>query len=396
VKIRTVASCIGLMVASFLAVPMGPLHYKALEESKKKALKDNNGNWEKNMQISVKGKTELQWWIDHILEQKAPIQRADPSVTLKTDSSLSGWGALRTDTGQKAQGLWGENEKYHHINYLELSAILLGLKSLLNNTENTHIRVMTDNTTAVSCLNKQGSKSQFLNDMAQEIWQWCERKGIWISAAHIPGIENVEADKLSRDMHVDTEWKLDQALLYDALTILDVQPTIDLFASRINTQFALYASYRADPQAHVIDCFSVHWGDFSVYCFPPFSVLPRVLQKIKRDKASGVVVAPKWKNQPFWPVLMTMLTERPVLLSARETLLTQPSDMTLRHPLRKKLALLVCKVSGRDIDNKDFLKTQPNSSCRHGDTLQNTCTTCTSENGNGMLVKGKWIKFHRL
>ena len=83
--------------------------------------------------------------------------------------------------------------------------------------------------------------------MAQEIWQWCERKGIWISAAHIPGIENVEADKLSRDMHVDTEWKLDQALLYDALTILDVQPTIDLFASRINTQFALYASYRADP-----------------------------------------------------------------------------------------------------------------------------------------------------
>ena len=97
-------------------------------------------------------------------------------------------------------------------------------------------------------------------------------------------------------MHVDTEWKLDQALLYHALTILDVQPTIDLFASRINTQFALFASYRADPQAHVIDCFSVHWGDFSVYCFSPFSVLPRVLQKIKRDKASGVVVAPIWKK----------------------------------------------------------------------------------------------------
>ena len=34
------------------------------------------------------------------------------------------------------------------------------------------------------------------------------------------------------------------------------------------------------------------------------------------------------------------------------------------------MALLVSKVSGRDIDNKDFLKTQPNSSCRHGDTLQ--------------------------
>ena len=64
------------------------------------------------MQISEKGTTELKWWIDHILEeQKTPIQRADPSVTLKTDSSLSGWGALRTDTGQKAQGFWGEERE---------------------------------------------------------------------------------------------------------------------------------------------------------------------------------------------------------------------------------------------------------------------------------------------
>ena len=30
------------------------------------------------------------------------------------------------------------------------------------------------------------------------------------------------------------------------------------------------------------------------------------------------------------------------------------------------MALLVCKVSGR------VVKTQPNSSCRHGDTVQNT------------------------
>ena len=170
--------------------------------------------------------------------------------------------------------------------------------------------------------------------MAQEIWQWCERKGIWISAAHIPGVENVEADKLSRDMHVDTEWKLDQALLYDALTILDVQPTIDLFASRINTQFALYASYRADPQTHVTDCFSVHWGDFSVYCFP-LSVSYGECYRRQSGRKPGAVVAPTWKKQPFWPVLMTMLTERPALLSARETLLTQPSDVTLRHPLRK-------------------------------------------------------------
>ena len=33
-KIRTVASCIGLMVASFVAVPLGPLYYRILEKDK--------------------------------------------------------------------------------------------------------------------------------------------------------------------------------------------------------------------------------------------------------------------------------------------------------------------------------------------------------------------------
>ena len=87
-----------------------------------------------------------------------------------------------------------------------------------------------------------------------------------------------------------------------------------------------------------------------------------------------------------------------VLLSARET---NTPHTTERHdtetPVQEKNGPAgMQSVRERSIDNRDFLKTQPNSSCRHGDTLQNTCTTCTSENGNGMLVKGKWIKFHRL
>ena len=49
------------------------------------------------------------------------------------------------------------------------------------------------------------------------------------------GTENVIADRESRHFHYqDTEWKLDSMLLKEALTVLDFQPCIDLFASRLN------------------------------------------------------------------------------------------------------------------------------------------------------------------
>ena len=219
-----------------------------------------------------------------------------------------------------------------------------------------HIRIMTDNTTTVSCLNKMGSKSAVLNDLTCTLWKWCAERKLWLSAAHIPGVANVEVDKLSRDLHLDTERKLNSQLLKEVLTVLETQPTDDLFASRTNTQFPLYVSYLPDPGVYAVDAFSLHWGDLTFYCFPPFSILPRVLRKIREERVTGIVIAPLWKNQAFWPMLMNMLTARPVPLSAREELLSQPCNENLKHPRRKQLALLICKVSGTDSEVKDFLR----------------------------------------
>ena len=92
--IRNVASCIGLMVSSFPAVPLGPLYYRCLEQGKNKALQAHKGNWEKCMPLSERAKLELNWWVKTIMSQSAPIQRPDPMFTLKTDSSITGWGAF--------------------------------------------------------------------------------------------------------------------------------------------------------------------------------------------------------------------------------------------------------------------------------------------------------------
>ena len=54
---------------------------------------------------------------------------------------------------------------------------------------------MMDNTTAVGCVNKMGrSHSVPFNEVNKEIWSFCVDRGIWLSAAYVPGKDNVEAD----------------------------------------------------------------------------------------------------------------------------------------------------------------------------------------------------------
>ena len=53
-------------------------------------------------------------------------------------------------------GRWYSSEENHHINCLELKAILLGLQSLCKEVTHDHIKVMTDNITAVTYIRNVG------------------------------------------------------------------------------------------------------------------------------------------------------------------------------------------------------------------------------------------------
>ena len=78
-------------------------------------------------------------------------------------------------------------EKVCHINYLELKAAFLCLKHFCNNVNNEHIYVFLDNTVAPKYLSKMGGRKPQLNQLAKEIWLWCENRNIWFSLFHIPG-----------------------------------------------------------------------------------------------------------------------------------------------------------------------------------------------------------------
>ena len=94
---------------------------------------------------------------------------------------------------------------------------------------------MTDNTTALAYVrNKGGVKSQECNEVALEIWQWAEERDMVLTIAHIPGVENVLADKKSRVFADNLEWELNGEIFEKETRIFGI-PEIDLFATRLSS-----------------------------------------------------------------------------------------------------------------------------------------------------------------
>ena len=79
---------------------------------------------------------------------------------------------------------------------------------------------------------------------------------------------------------------------------------VDLFASRVNAQLKSYVSWRPDPDAMAVDAFTLDWSKFRAFCFPPFSLISRVLQTLDLCLAECVIVVPFRTTQVWFTKLL--------------------------------------------------------------------------------------------
>ena len=108
---------------------------------------------------------------------------------------------------------------------------------------------------------------------------------------------------------------------------------IDLFASRLNAQLQNYVSWKPDPMAKHIDAFCVNWSQYVFYALPPFCLISRCVQKIVQEQATGVLVIPMWPSQAYFPAVMNLLIDLPLLVKASARNLVHP-QLSSPHPLR--------------------------------------------------------------
>ena len=271
--------------------------------------------------------------------------KENPTVQVETDASLTGWGACSNN--QNTSGHFTPQEQTFHINILELLAIKFALQSLFQEIRETHILILSDNTTAVFSINKMGStRSIEVDFLVRKISDWAITRGNFISVTHIPGRFNEDADRESRREASRTEWMLNKQDFHNVLGQLDFDPQIDLFASRSNAQLINYYSYRPDPGCSGVNAFTISWTFLDFYAFPPFAIIGKVLQKVQFDKAEGILIVPDWPSQ-YWFNKFINMTIHEIIIPPRSDLLQHPHSYNVLHPLHNTLQLRAALISGR-------------------------------------------------
>lgn len=340
--IQEFAKLIGKLIAACPAIKYGWLYTKNCERAKFLALRKSKGSYNYEMKISKEVLEDLTWWKTH-LSSKNVFHSFIFKLEIFSDSSRSGWGVYCN--GCKSRGFWSREDKKNHINYLELLAAFFGLKCFATNLINCEILLRIDNTTAISYVNRMGGiQFPHLNSLTKQIWQWCEQRNLFIFASYIKSKDNCIADHESRRLDTETEFTIAnyafKKICHDLRT-----PEVDLFASRINAKCKIFASWFRDPEAEILDAFTVSWANYNFYAFPPFSLVAKVLQKIIIDRAEGIVVVPYWPSQPWYPLFKELLIKESILFSPNTNLLLS-IDRT-PHALHQKLSLEAGLLSGR-------------------------------------------------
>ena len=165
-------------------------------------------------------------------------------------------------------------------------------------------------------------------------------------------------------------------------------------ASRLNNQLDQYVSWRPDPYAIATDAFQIAWHSTHGYAFPPFSLVGKCLQKIHREEATVVMVAPVWSTQPWYPMLLESLIDIPILLTMHPDMLSNPFNE--RHPLmvHNKLQLAAWKLSGSNTELREFQRKLQSSLSRGGAKGPMWPTSQHGTNGVAGVVNNKLIPFH--
>jgi len=391
ITVREMAQFIGTANAAAVAIPPAPLFYRSLQMTKH-FFQNQEGGMDNCVQLSSTDKEELKWW-----KEQASLWNArsllPPAnwIKLTTDASNWGWGAVckEVTTG----GPWSQLESSYHINYLEMLAAFLALQCFTREMPRPlTVYLNMDNTTAISYLNRRGgTTSPSLCKLAKETWEWCMSQDITLKANHLPGHLNTVADRESRVSQDRWDWKL-HPNIFQKINQTWGPCVLDLFASRLTHQLPVFYSWRPDPQAAATDAFLQDWSGKICYANPPWGLMLKVLSEISHQQADVLLVAQVWKGQPWFPVLLSLLSDYPhLILPTAGPLLAQES---LPPPfLPQEVQLAVWPTSGSTAKQKSFQNKLQNSLWLPGDKNLTNHTTHSFTSGNAGVLNGTEIPF---
>ena len=337
-------------------VPDCRAHMRAVQFNLSRQWKAAENDRDMKVPADLETRRELLWWQDpENLRSGMTLRRHEPSITVVTDASKSGWGGHLGEW--TISGRWPPSCARRHINWLELRAVWLAMQEFQRTLVNAVVEVLSDNSTTVAYINRQGgTRSRCLCALALKFLKWCKIRNIRVVATHIAGVKNVLADALSRGTsNHPTEWSLHWSV-FRSLTQVWETPWIDLFASDKNHQLPVFFTANPSPASSGVNALTQNWEAMIGYAFPPAALIPRVLNRmIQFPSAKIYLVAPFWPSQPWFRNVRDLLIDWPRKLPDRPDLLRN-SVTGMIYPDPGKLRLTVWPLSANPSLRRDFLR----------------------------------------
>jgi hypothetical protein len=333
------ASITGLLISLRLAIPDCRTYAHSLYQ----AIASIKG-WKGDVHLSAQALRDLQWIADlQVGDMQQLMLPASPSVTIFTDASTTAWGV--TSALGEAQGFFNQQQVQNHITWKELQTVSRAVQHLGPKIRGRCVSLVTDNLATMAVVNKGLSKSRMLMSEYRLLFDLLRQYHVKLVASYINTKANTRADFLSR-ISVKSEWEISD-LLFNALRAEWGDFTVDRFASLSTTKCKRYNSLALTPGS-MGDAFAQSSTRHNNWLNPPFALVPRVLQKLRQDRAGGVLVVPYWPSQPWWPLLLQLSTYIKVLSITDTHLAVIPRSSVIPEPLRNprwRLALVVVPFS---------------------------------------------------
>ena len=389
---REFLSMLGSLNAAADLLQLGRLHMRPLQFHLLANWKPHRDSLVQPIPISHSCRVAIKWWMNpSIYVAGIPIVIPAPDFHMFSDDSHSGWGAHLEPLGLEVQGLWDVASQDLHINNLELRAVFLALQHFQSHIYNSCVMVASNNSSVVAYLKKQGgTHSPSLCMLVWELLYWCHHRNIHIQVRHIPGKLNVLADSLSSpDRILPTEWSLDREIATQIFSLWGT-PQIDLFSTRLNHLLPLFVSSVPDHRACAVDAMSLEWKNLFAYAFPPFKLVPLVLNKMRDSNSRFILIAPCWPRRSWFSVILSLIIDFPRELPVHRGLVSQHQGKVL-HQNPAMLHLHAWKLSGVKSEVDTFLNLLPSVSLNPAESLRSGSTLRGGRCSRIGVCKGKLI-----
>jgi hypothetical protein len=388
VPVLALERLLGRLSAASFAIWPTRLHMAGLLSMHRAGLAASSG--ERVLQLTTTAALDdLDFWMSHLRNWNGRSLFRDPTpdYILESDAAKVGWGiAWRRDplTPEVTRGLFSLELRRSSSNTRELHAAIFGLMAMIQHFNWSKVTVLlrTDNITTLHYVRRMGGRLIHLTRALLPLAEFLREREIRLLVDYLPGIWNLLADPLSRQ----EASVADAHLLPEAFRLLEERwgpHQVDLMASAVNHQIPNYISHLPDAGALWTNLFTWYPNDavHGWYCFPPVARVGRVLQWAVLHEVPMTLVVPDWPSQPWWPLLLTYLSDVPLVFPPQPALLSVPAG-SLEESLQ--WTMIGCRLSfGSSAERVSQIR-QSLSLCAAGQMVRGRGTTLDGVRGRSI------------